>query len=131
MMMMNQVCLSDTGSRIRSRVQVIGAAYTWPIEAIAGDLTVRWDYYWQDDSYAREFNTKGDEIDSWDQQNLAVFYHSHNEKWEAKAWVRNLADDDNVTGHYLTSDTSGYYRNYFLTEPRIYGLSVRYNFGGE
>ena len=40
-----------------------------------------------------------------------------------RAWIRNILNDDNVTGKYLTSDTSGFYRNYFLTEPRIYGVS--------
>ena len=108
----------------------LGAAYTWNIAALAGDITVRWDYYWQDDSYAREFNTVGDQIDSWDQHNLSLLYSSTDSKWQAKAFVRNVQDEDNVTGHYLTSDTSGYYRNYFLTEPRIFGFSVKYNFGG-
>lgn len=109
----------------------LGVQYTWPIEVIAGDLTVRWDYYWQDDMYAREFNTRGDFIDSWDQHNLSFIYESRNENWQARLWARNLQDEDNVTGHYTTADTSGYFKNYFLTEPRIYGLSVRYQFGGE
>ena len=109
----------------------LGAGYTWNVDALAGSITARWDYYWQDDSYARESNTKGDEIDSWDQHNISLFYNSSNGKWGAKAWIRNVQDEDNVTGHYLTSDTSGYYRNYFLTEPKIYGMSVRYNFGAE
>ena len=108
----------------------LGAQYTWPVSVIAGDLTLRWDYYWQDESYGREFNTIGDEIDSWDQHNLSLIYESTNGDWQARLWARNLQDDDNVTGHYLTSDTSGYYRNYFLTEPRVYGLSVRYQFSG-
>lgn len=109
----------------------LGVQYTWPVSTLAGDLTLRWDYYWQDDAYAREFNTKGDEIDSWDQHNMSLIYESHNGDWQARLWARNLQDEDNVTGHYLTSDTSGYFRNYFLTEPRVYGLSVRYKFGGE
>ena len=109
----------------------VGMAYTWPMELLRGDVTLRWDYYWQDDTYAREFNTVGDEIDSWDQHNLALMYNSTNGKWNARAWVRNVQDEDNVTGHYLTADTSGYFRNWFLTEPRIYGLTVRYNFGAE
>jgi outer membrane receptor protein involved in Fe transport len=109
---------------------VLGAAYTWPLASLSGDLTLRWDYYWQSDAYAREFNTKGDEMDSWDQHNASLIYVSSDQKWEVKAWVRNLQDEDNVTGKYLTSDTSGFYRNYFLTEPRIYGGSLRYNFGG-
>ena len=108
----------------------LGVQYTWPIEQILGAVTLRWDYYWQDDSYAREFNTRGDEINSWDQHNLSFIYESDNGNWQARLWARNLEDEDNVTGHYVTSDTSGYFRNYFLTEPRLYGLSVRYQFGG-
>ena len=38
-------------------------------------------------------------------------------------------DDEIVTGHYLEDNTSGNFRNYFLAEPRIYGASLRYNFG--
>ena len=43
--------------------------------------------------------------------------------------MRNIHNDDNITGKYVTSDTSGFFRNYFLTEPRIYGLSFRMDFG--
>ncbi len=106
----------------------LGVQYTWHIDAIAGSLTARWDYYWQDDAYGREFNTPGDEIDAWDQHNVSFIYESDNGSWQGRLWARNLQDEDNITGHYLTSDTSGYFRNYFLTEPRIYGLSVRYAF---
>lgn len=107
----------------------LGAAYTFDVQALRGSVTFRYDYYWQDDSYAREFNTKGDEIDSWDQHNASIIYDSADGRWNARAFIRNIADDDNVTGHYLASDTAGFFRNYFLTEPRIYGASVRYNFG--
>jgi outer membrane receptor protein involved in Fe transport len=108
----------------------IGAQYTFNIRQIFGSLTARLDYYWQDKMYGREFNTRGDEIDSWDQFNASLIYESDNGNWRATFWARNLEDEDNVTGHYLTSDTSGLYRNYFLTEPRLYGASVRYMFGG-
>jgi len=106
----------------------LGLAHTWNIDRIAGSLTARWDYYWQDKSYAREFNTSGDKIDSWDQHNASLIYESANGTWSGRLWVRNIEDKDNVTGKYLTSDTSGFFRNYFLTEPRIYGASIRYNF---
>ena len=105
----------------------VGLARTW--EMGAGLLTLRWDYYWQSESYAREFNAVGDEIDSWSQHNLMLLYESGG-AWSARAWVRNLVDEEIVTGKYLTSDTSGFFRNYFVTEPRIYGLSLRYVFGG-
>jgi len=105
----------------------LGLAHTW--EVGTGLLTLRWDYYWQSKSYAREFNAVGDEIDSWSQHNLMLVYESGG-AWSARAWVRNLLDDENVTGKYLTSDTSGFFRNYFVTEPQVYGLSLRYVFGG-
>jgi iron complex outermembrane recepter protein len=108
----------------------LGLAYTWQIAPIAGSLTARWDYYWQDSSYAREFNTRGDKIDAWDQHNASLIYESNDGVWSGRAFVRNIQNEDNVTGKYLTSDTSGFFRNYFLTEPRIYGVSVRYNFDG-
>jgi len=106
----------------------LGLTYTWQLAA-AGSLALRWDYYWQSESYAREFNTRGDEIDAWAQHNVSLTYNDKSERLQVRLWVRNLADDNNVTGKYLTSDTSGFFRNYFLTEPRIYGASVRFNFG--
>ncbi|MBX3706224.1 MAG: TonB-dependent receptor [Pseudomonadales bacterium] len=106
----------------------IGLAYTFNVDRLNGSITPRWDYYWQSSSYAREFNTPGDKIDSWDQHNASLIYESANGTWEGRLWIRNINNDDNVTGKYLTSDTSGFFRNYFLTEPRIYGASVRYNF---
>lgn len=108
---------------------VLGAEYSMAVARINGDLTLRWDYYWQSESYAREFNTPGDIIDSWSQHNLQLIYESDRGRWTARAFVRNLRDEDNITGHYLSSDTAGFFRNYFLTEPRIYGLSVRYRVG--
>ncbi len=106
----------------------MGLGYTWDVAAMAGSVTARWDYYWQGESYAREFNTRGDEIDGWDQHNATLIYESWNGRWTVKAWIRNVADDDNVTGKYLTSDTSGFFRNYFLTEPRLFGASLRFSF---
>jgi len=108
----------------------IGAAYTWDIAALRGRLIARVDYYWQGEMFAREFNTAGDEIDAWDQWNASLIYESNDGHWSARAWARNLEDEDNITGHYLTSDTSGFFRNYFLTEPRIFGVSLRYSVGG-
>ena len=104
----------------------IGAAHTWNL----GDgtlLNVRWDWYWQADSYAREFNTRGDEIESWAQHNASATYERNN--ITVRLWVRNVLDDDNVTGKYVTSDTSGFFRNYFVTEPRLFGLSFRMDYG--
>ena len=108
----------------------VGFEYAQPVPFMQGLLSWRLDAYWQSETYAREFNTKGDEIDSWSQLNMSVNFTSSDERLKLRGWVRNLGDNDNVTGHYLTSDTSGFFRNYFLTEPRIWGISMRYALGG-
>ena len=106
----------------------LGLNYTTPNAIFDGDITYRLDLYWQSESYAREFNTAGDEIEAWGQINASVIYDSPDTGVTVTVWARNLLDKDNVTGHYLTSDTSGFFRNYFLTEPRIVGASLRYAF---
>ena len=106
----------------------VGLHYTTPIALFDGSITYRLDLYYQTDSYAREFNTVGDEIEAWGQVNAAITYRSRADGFGLTLWARNLLDEDNVTGHYLTSDTSGFFRNYFLTEPRIFGASVRFSF---
>ena len=106
----------------------LGLSHSWNVGSSAL-VTLRWDYYWQSESYAREFNTVGDKIDSWSQHNLSLIYESGG-NWSARAWVRNVQNKEIVTGKYLTTDTSGFFRNYFLTEPRIYGVSVRFAPGG-
>ena len=106
----------------------LGIAHTWVIGG-ADLLTLRWDLYWQSGFHARMFNTRGDAVAGWDQHNASMLYESGDGRWEAKLWVRNVFDDANVTGKYLTTDTSGLFRNYFLTEPRVFGVTVRYDFG--
>ena len=105
----------------------VGAAQTWTLAW--GAVTLRYDYYWQASSYAREFNTRGDKIDNWNQHNASLIFEAADGRWSARAWIRNITDEENVTGHFLITDSSGNFRNYFLTEPRIYGASLRYNFG--
>jgi hypothetical protein len=46
----------------------------------------------------------------------------------AGAWKcspKNLTDEEVITGNYLTDDSSGLFTNVFLTEPALYGVTVR------
>lgn len=107
----------------------IGATYNFPISTgfFDGDVSLRGSLYWQSESFSREFNTPGDEIDAWSQINLSATYTSSDGRLMLSGWVRNVQDNDNVTGMYLTSDTSGFFRNYFMTEPQVAGLTLRYS----
>ena len=42
--------------------------------------------------------------------------------------MKNIADDDNLVGMYLSGAASGLFTNVFSIEPRTYGQAVGYNF---
>jgi outer membrane receptor protein involved in Fe transport len=99
----------------------LGVAYSWFLAP--GTLTARWDYYWQDVSYGAVFNSPYDRIDSWGQHNASLIFESADGHWDARLWGRNLGDEDNVYGR-------GNRQQIVYGEPRIYGVSLRYNWGG-
>ena len=100
----------------------LAASYTW--EFASGTLTGRWDYYWQDSSYMTIFNRPSYRIDSWDQHNAMLVYESGDNRWSARAWVRNIEDDVQIAGGLRNNDPF-----FSVSEPRTYGASFRYNFG--
>jgi iron complex outermembrane recepter protein len=91
--------------------------------------------YWRTDySYMDEHGNAGDPafaaLDSVQQTRTLVnsTIGWRNEKWDIYLWGKNLTDDDYAQGigpQPLTDMTV-----YFLTPPRTYGVTVRYNFGG-
>lgn len=89
------------------------------------DLTIRADYYYQADSYSRIFNTSRDKLDSWSNVNLAIQLNNAESGWGIEAFAKNLTDEEVITGTYLTDDSSGLYTNVFLTEPALYGITVK------
>ena len=106
----------------------LGAQYTF---VLPGDysLVTRLDYYWQDEMYGRIFNRDPiDQIDSWDIWNAQATVRSPDASWFVRAFIKNIEDDDNVVGMYVSDPSSGLFTNVFTIEPRTYGLAVGYNF---
>jgi outer membrane receptor protein involved in Fe transport len=98
-----------------------GIEYTWPLGG-GWEATARGDYFRQGDSYMRIFNTEADELDAYENINL-LFRVAHPERGLAlEAFVQNATDEVAITDAYLTDDSSGLFRNIFLTDPRIFGL---------
>lgn len=89
------------------------------------DLTIRGDIYHQADSYSRIWNTGRDELDSWSNLNIAIQLNNTESGWGLEAFAKNITDEEVITGTYLTDDSSGLYSNVFLTEPALYGITVR------
>ena len=105
----------------------LGGQYTASLPA-GYALSLRLDYYWQDEMYTRLFNREVDRIDSWDIWNAQANLFSPDESWYVRAYVKNIADEDNFVGMYLTGASAGLFTNVFTMEPRTYGLAIGYNF---
>jgi outer membrane receptor protein involved in Fe transport len=105
----------------------IGAQYTFRI-GDSLELTPRVDYYWQDDSQARPYNSPIDRIESWDNVNAQITLSPDDYRWFFRVFVQNLNDDDNITGMFLNSAALGLSTNVFLMEPRRYGATFGINF---
>ncbi|WP_027950961.1 TonB-dependent receptor [Haliea salexigens] len=105
----------------------LGAQYNLSF-ADSSALSLRVDYYWQDAMYARMFNRPIDRIDAWDIWNAQATYTSADGQWYARAYIKNIADDDHLVAMYVTDPSSGLFTNVFSIEPRTYGLALGYNF---
>jgi len=100
----------------------IGLAYTLPMGKV--DMTLSTNYYWQDEFYASNFNNISNLVDDWSMWNASARFAGEN--WYFEAWIKNIEDNDNVTGHYLTSSVSSLFTNQFILDPQTYGISLGY-----
>lgn len=98
-----------------------GLEYTWPLGG-GWEATARGDYFRQGESYMRIFNTEADELEAYENINLLFRVAQPERGLAIEAFVQNATDEVAITDAYLTDDSSGLFRNIFLTEPRIFGL---------
>jgi outer membrane receptor protein involved in Fe transport len=92
------------------------------------DLTVRGDYYWQDASFARVYNTEYDRLEAWDNANLSVTLERPDSGLVFKAYVKNLFDETPITDAFTNSDDTGLTTNVFTLDPRLFALSISKRF---
>ncbi len=103
----------------------IGAEYTWESAGQGGwDVSARADYYLQSDSFARVWNTRTDELESWSNLNLSLRLTNTEHDFYVEVFGKNVTDEEAITGHHLGDDSAGLSTNLFLTEPQTYGITV-------
>ncbi|HYE44966.1 MAG TPA: TonB-dependent receptor [Caulobacter sp.] len=105
----------------------LGAQYTWRFGE--WDATLRGDYYRQDDSFSRIYNSEPDKIEGWQNVNATFTVGNDNIGLYFELFVKNLTDEEAITDTYLTDDSSGLFRNAFFTEPQTFGISITKTFG--
>ena len=104
----------------------VGAQYTF--EFGDWELTPRADYYWQDKSFFRVYNTEYDRLQSWDNLNLSATLMSPGEGLMFQAYVKNVFDDAPIVGAFTNSDDTLLTTNVFTLDPRIFGFNITKNF---
>lgn len=102
-------------------------SYSWPL-ANGLSLTAGTSYYWQDEYYARIYNTRNDLIDSWSNWNASLLLEAPDANWYTELFVKNINDESNVTGQYIEDPAGGLFTNQFILDPRTYGLRAGYRF---
>ena len=103
-----------------------GAQYSMPVTPDwAG--TLRGDFYWQGNSFARIFNDEPyDQLHGYTNVNLALIF-TNQDGWQAMAYVKNVFDVTAITGAFLNSDDTALTTNIFTTDPRLFGVRITKN----
>ena len=55
---------------------------------------------------------------------MVVVSREPDDRWYVQGYVKNIFNNSNITGEYLTSSSSGLYTNAFQEDPRTYGIGV-------
>jgi iron complex outermembrane recepter protein len=105
----------------------VGAQYSFPIGG-GWESTLRADVLWQDDYFAREYNSPTDVIDAWGTIDLQARLTSPDDRYEIRAFVKNATDEDNITNIIIEDALIGRYRNVRILEPRTFGIIVSANY---
>jgi outer membrane receptor protein involved in Fe transport len=106
----------------------LGAQYTTKFFNTGWTVTSRIDHVWQDQYFAREFNTPTDLIKSWSVTNLQLRLANPKGTVQIKGYIKNLSDADNITNIIIEDALVGNYRNVRLLDPRTIGVQVEYRF---
>ena len=105
----------------------IGAQYRMDMPA-GWRATVRGDFYWQSQSFARVYNAVNDKLRAWTNANLSVWVEQPDWGLKVELYAKNIFDDTPITDAFLNSDDTGLTTNVFTLDPRVVGLSVRKDF---
>ena len=102
----------------------LGAQYTFPIESLGIDITPRTDFYWQSAMWGRIYNAPLDKIPSWYRWDAQMIFEDAEGRWFIRGYVKNILNDDNVTGMYVSDAATANFTNVFTIEPRLFGFAV-------
>ena len=104
----------------------LNATYFWQMFNL--DWSVTGSYYYQGNQWMTPFNDPlYDKVSSWDRWDARMTAADKEKIWEVTAFIKNITDDrEIITRGRPSTVTQNAQTN--LTDPRIYGLRLDYNF---
>jgi outer membrane receptor protein involved in Fe transport len=103
-----------------------GAQYSMPVTEDWA-ATLRGDFYWQGNSFARILNDKPyDQLRGYTNVNLTLIL-TNQDGWQVMGYLKNVFDTTAITGAFLNSDDTALTTNVFVTDPRLFGVRVTKN----
>jgi outer membrane receptor protein involved in Fe transport len=106
----------------------VGGQYSMDLGASGWTGVLRADVAYQDEYFAREFNTPNDRIDGWMQVDLQARAENAAGDLQVQFFIKNATDEDNITNSIVEDALVGRYRNARILEPRIYGVALTKRF---
>ena len=105
----------------------VGAQYT--IDFGNGmSLVPRADLNFTGNFYASIFNQNIDRVQGYSVINAQLQLNARDDRFYVRGFVQNLANNNAITGQYVTDQSSGLFTNIFTLEPRRYGVAVGFKF---
>ncbi len=105
------------------------AMYTLPLDA-GGRVDFVANYSWIDRVYFSVFEREDQSADPYNRFDLRVSWHP-NETWLVSAFVNNVTDEIGLRQieQYGATEVGGYRRTGTPTDPRLFGIEMRYKMG--
>lgn len=104
----------------------LNATYYWQMLDL--DWSVTGSYYYQGNQWMTPFNNPlYDKVGSWDRWDARLNAAAPDLQWEVTAFIKNIADNREIITRGRPSTVTQNAQT-TLTDPRIYGLKLTYNF---
>jgi outer membrane receptor protein involved in Fe transport len=104
-----------------------GAQYTFRF-GNGMTLVPRADIAYTGSFFARSFNRPVDKVDGFTAINAQVQLNGPDDRWNVRAFVTNLTNNDAITGQFVADASSGLFTNVFTLEPRVFGIGAGVKF---
>ncbi|MCB1690372.1 MAG: TonB-dependent receptor [Halioglobus sp.] len=104
----------------------LNATYFWELFDL--DWSITGSYSYQGEQWMTPFNNPlYDKVDSWDRWDARLTAATPEQEWEVTAFIKNITDDREIIMLGRPSTVTQNAQT-TLTDPRIYGVKLQYNF---